>query len=149
MRYAALGSFVAADPGRVPVRRSDHAHCSATSGEWPRRRRPTASPASQTAARFDEELALEWRRAHRVGDSLAFILLDLDDFKQVNDTHGHQAGDAVLRAVGEVLLGGVRQVDLAGRYGGEEFALILPETDLKGALRLAERLRVALETTSV
>jgi diguanylate cyclase (GGDEF)-like protein len=98
---------------------------------------------------LDEELVLEWRRADRVGDSLAFVLLDLDNFKQVNDTHGHQAGDAVLRAVGQVLLGGVRQVDLAGRYGGEEFALILPETDLTGALKLAERLRVALETTPV
>jgi len=82
---------------------------------------------------LDEELVLEWRRAHRVGDSLAFVLLDLDDFKTVNDGHGHQAGDAVLRAVGEILGGGVRQVDLAGRYGGEEFALILPETDLPGA----------------
>ena len=98
---------------------------------------------------LDEELVLEWRRADRVGDSLAFILLDLDDFKRVNDTHGHQAGDAVLRAVGQVLLEGVRQVDLAGRYGGEEFALVLPETDLPGALKLAERLRVALETTPV
>jgi diguanylate cyclase (GGDEF)-like protein len=98
---------------------------------------------------LDEELVLEWRRAHRVGDSLAFILLDLDNFKQVNDTHGHPAGDAVLRTVGRVLLGGIRQVDLAGRYGGEEFALILPETDLTGALKLAERLRVALETTPI
>jgi diguanylate cyclase (GGDEF)-like protein len=98
---------------------------------------------------LDEELVLEWRRADRVGDSLAFVLLDLDNFKQVNDTHGHQAGDAVLRAVGQVLHTGVRQVDLAGRYGGEEFALILPETDLPGALKLAERLRAALETTSV
>ena len=98
---------------------------------------------------LDEELVLEWRRADRVGDSLAFVLLDLDDFKQVNDNHGHQAGDAVLRAVGRVLLEGVRQVDLAGRYGGEEFALILPETDLPGALKLAERLRVALEKTPV
>ena len=98
---------------------------------------------------LDEELVLEWRRAHRVGDSLAFVLLDLDDFKTVNDGHGHQAGDAVLRAVGEILGGGVRQVDLAGRYGGEEFALILPETDLPGALKLAERLRVKLATTPV
>jgi diguanylate cyclase (GGDEF)-like protein len=98
---------------------------------------------------LDEELVLEWRRAHRVGDSLAFVLLDLDNFKQVNDTHGHPAGDAVLRAVGQVLLGGVRQVDLAGRYGGEEFALVLPETDLPGALKLAERLRAALESTPV
>ena len=98
---------------------------------------------------LDEELALEWRRAHRVGDSLAFVLLDLDDFKAVNDNHGHQAGDAVLRAVGEILGGGVRQVDLAGRYGGEEFALILPETDLAGALKLTERLRARLESAAV
>jgi diguanylate cyclase (GGDEF)-like protein len=98
---------------------------------------------------LDEELVLEWRRADRVGDSLAFVLLDLDDFKQVNDTHGHQAGDAVLRAVGRILREGVRQVDLAGRYGGEEFALILPETDLFGAVKLAERLRVELETTPI
>lgn len=98
---------------------------------------------------LDEELALEWRRAQRVGDSLAFVLLDLDNFKAVNDSHGHQAGDAVLRSVGEILGGGVRQLDLAGRYGGEEFALILPETDLAGALRLAERLRMKLESTAV
>ena len=98
---------------------------------------------------LDEELALEWRRAHRVGDSLAFVLLDLDDFKTVNDSHGHQAGDAVLRAVGEILGAGVRHVDLAGRYGGEEFALILPETDLPGALKLAERIRARLEATAV
>jgi diguanylate cyclase (GGDEF)-like protein len=98
---------------------------------------------------LDEELVLEWRRAQRVNDSLAFVLLDLDDFKTVNDGHGHPAGDAVLRAVGEALGEGVRQVDLAGRYGGEEFALILPETDLPGALRLAERLRSKLEGTAV
>jgi diguanylate cyclase (GGDEF)-like protein len=97
---------------------------------------------------FDEELALEWRRADRVGDSLALVLLDLDDFKCVNDAHGHQAGDAVLRAVGAILGQGVRQLDLAGRYGGEEFALILPETDLAGAQRLAERLRVTLESAA-
>ena len=94
---------------------------------------------------FDEELALEWRRAERVGDPLALILLDIDNFKTVNDTHGHQAGDEVLRKVGEVLAASVRQVDLAARYGGEEFAVIVPETDLDGAIDLAERLRIALE----
>jgi diguanylate cyclase (GGDEF)-like protein len=93
---------------------------------------------------LDEELALEWRRADRIGDPLAFVLIDLDDFKRVNDDHGHQAGDAVLRAVGGVLTSGVRQADLAGRYGGEEFALILPGTDLAGAQKLAERVRIAL-----
>ena len=96
---------------------------------------------------LDEELALEWRRADRVGESLALVLLDLDNFKSVNDGHGHQAGDAVLRSVGQVLAAGVRHADLAGRYGGEEFALILPGTELAGALKLAERLRVQLEET--
>ena len=94
---------------------------------------------------FDEELALEWRRAERVGDPLALILLDIDNFKTINDTQGHQAGDEVLRKVGQVLAARVRQVDLAARYGGEEFAVIVPETDLEGAIDLAGRLRKALE----
>jgi diguanylate cyclase (GGDEF)-like protein len=94
---------------------------------------------------FDEELALEWRRAERVGDPLALVLVDIDDFKAINDTYGHQVGDEVLRGVGRVLSANVRQVDLAARYGGEEFAIIVPETDLEGAVQLAERLRVALE----
>jgi diguanylate cyclase (GGDEF)-like protein len=98
---------------------------------------------------FDEELALEWRRAERVGDPLALILLDLDNFKTVNDHQGHQAGDEVLRQVGQVLAASVRQVDLAARYGGEEFAVIVPETDLEGALDLAERLRRALESQAI
>ena len=95
--------------------------------------------------RFDEELALEWRRAERVGDSLALILLDLDNFKSVNDTYGHPAGDEVLRQIAEILGTNIRQVDLAARYGGEEFAVIVPEADLEGGLQLAERLRSALE----
>jgi diguanylate cyclase (GGDEF)-like protein len=98
---------------------------------------------------FDEELALEWRRAERVGDPLALILLDIDDFKAINDGHGHQAGDDVLRKVGEVLAASVRQIDLAARYGGEEFAVVVPETDLDGALDLAERLRKALESEEI
>jgi diguanylate cyclase (GGDEF)-like protein len=98
---------------------------------------------------FDEELALEWRRAERVGDPLALILLDIDNFKTINDTQGHQGGDEVLRKVGEVLAASVRQVDLAARYGGEEFAVIVPETDLDGALDLAERLRKALESKEI
>jgi diguanylate cyclase (GGDEF)-like protein len=98
---------------------------------------------------FDEELALEWRRAERVGDPLALILFDIDDFKTINDTHGHQVGDEVLRVVGRVLSANVRQVDLAARYGGEEFAVIVPETDLGGAVQLAERLRVALEREQI
>jgi diguanylate cyclase (GGDEF)-like protein len=98
---------------------------------------------------FDEELALEWRRAERVGDPLGLILADLDNFKAVNDTYGHQVGDQVLRTVGQVLAAGVRQVDLAARYGGEEFAVIVPEADLAGAATLAGRLRKALEDTQI
>jgi diguanylate cyclase (GGDEF)-like protein len=98
---------------------------------------------------FDEELALEWRRAERVGDPLGLILADLDNFKSINDTYGHQVGDHVLRTVGEVLSASVRQVDLAARYGGEEFAVIVPEADLRGARALAGRLRTALEETEV
>ena len=98
---------------------------------------------------FDEELALEWRRAERVGDPLALILADIDDFKSVNDGHGHQVGDQVLRKVGEILLANVRQVDLAARYGGEEFAVVVPETDLDGALQFADRLRSALESERI
>jgi diguanylate cyclase (GGDEF)-like protein len=90
---------------------------------------------------FDEELTLEWRRSERIGGTLALILVDIDDFKQVNDTHGHQVGDAVLKKVGEVLGGRVRQLDVAARYGGEEFAVLLPETDVVGARTLAQRLR--------
>jgi diguanylate cyclase (GGDEF)-like protein len=98
---------------------------------------------------FDDELALEWRRAERVGDPLALVLADLDDFKSVNDRHGHQAGDAVLRRVGVILDSGARHVDLAARYGGEEFALLAPETDLVGATKLAERLRAELEAATI
>jgi diguanylate cyclase (GGDEF)-like protein len=93
---------------------------------------------------FDEELALEWRRAHRIGNSLALVLVDLDNFKHVNDTYGHPAGDAVLRTVGDVLGSGVRQIDLAARYGGEEFVVLVPESDLNGATQLAKRLRLAI-----
>lgn len=98
---------------------------------------------------FDEELALEWRRAERVGETLSLVLLDIDNFKRVNDTHGHQQGDAVLREVAAVLRAGVRQVDLAARYGGEEFALVLPETTLADAVTVAERLRGAVERIGI
>ena len=96
---------------------------------------------------LEEELVLEWRRAERIGASLGLILADIDDFKAINDGFGHQAGDDVLRKVGEVFAGRVRQVDHAARYGGEEFAILVPEADLPGAMRLAERLRTGLAET--
>ena len=98
---------------------------------------------------FDDELALEWRRADRIGDSLALVLVDLDNFKSVNDRFGHQIGDTVLRRVAAILDSGARQVDLAARYGGEEFAVLAPETNLIGAMKLAERLRAELEAATI
>jgi diguanylate cyclase (GGDEF)-like protein len=93
---------------------------------------------------FEQALAGEISRAERFGGMLALILADLDDFKQVNDRYGHQAGDEVLRQFAAVLRETVRDVDLPARYGGEEFAVLLPQTDLEGAERLAERLRQAV-----
>jgi two-component system cell cycle response regulator len=98
---------------------------------------------------FEEALGNEISRAERFGGMLALIVADLDDFKQVNDRHGHQAGDDVLRAFADVLRDTVRDIDLAARYGGEEFAVLLPQTDLAGAERVAERLRERMEIRMV
>jgi diguanylate cyclase (GGDEF)-like protein len=95
--------------------------------------------------RFTETLAVEVRRAERFGDPLALVLADLDDFKLINDEYGHQAGDVVLRRFADVLRENVRDFDLPVRYGGEEFAVLLPETGLDGAEQLARRLQHALE----
>jgi diguanylate cyclase (GGDEF)-like protein len=103
----------------------------------------TTDPVTGVANRrsFDEELALEWRRAERVGESLALILVDVDNFKQINDSYGHQSGDLMLAKIGRLLSSRVRQIDFAARYGGEEFAILVPESDLAGARTLAQRLR--------
>jgi diguanylate cyclase (GGDEF)-like protein len=89
---------------------------------------------------LDDELA----RIERFGGPLAVVVADLDWFKDVNDQHGHPAGDAVLRQFAVLLHETVRDVDLAGRWGGEEFVLVLPGTDLMGGAQLAERIRLAL-----
>ncbi len=98
---------------------------------------------------FRESLDTELLRAERFGNGLALIVADLDDFKDVNDRFGHQAGDEVLRAFAEVLSGRIRGIDQAARLGGEEFAILLPETDAVGAAALAENLRVAIAELAV
>ncbi len=90
-------------------------------------------------------LTAEISRARRFGHATSVVILDLDHFKETNDVHGHAAGDRLLQAVGRLLTGIVRQGDTVARLGGEEFVAVLPETDLEGARRLAERLRVAIE----
>ncbi|MCP9487121.1 MAG: diguanylate cyclase [Gaiellaceae bacterium MAG52_C11] len=97
----------------------------------------------------DEALAAELARVGRLGGSVGLILADLDDFKAVNDAYGHPTGDAVLREFAEALRRTVREIDVAVRWGGEEFGVILPGTDADGATEVAERVRAALAERSV
>ena len=90
---------------------------------------------------FRVSLAAELSRVDRFGGSVALLLADLDDFKQINDTFGHDAGDAVLAEFASLLTGELREVDVAARLGGEEFSVLLPETSLEDATTVAERLR--------
>jgi diguanylate cyclase (GGDEF)-like protein len=95
--------------------------------------------------RFQDALVTEVERSRRFAQPVGLVLLDLDDFKQVNDTHGHQQGDLVLREVARVLRETSREIDEPARYGGEELAVVLPGTDLEGAYNLAERVRIGIE----
>ena len=95
--------------------------------------------------RFISALEAELERATKLGGPVSVILVDLDDFKLINDHFGHHAGDRVLQAFAVLLEDHIRDIDVAGRLGGEEFALLLPDADLAGAAATAERLRRALE----
>ncbi len=99
----------------------------------------------KTRGFFEQQLDLELARADRRGTPLAILMIDIDHFKRLNDTHGHQAGDIVLRDVAAILARDLREIDTAARYGGEEFILLLPETDLQGAKLVAERVRYSVE----
>ncbi len=98
---------------------------------------------------FQERLEAEVGRARRYGVPLSLLILDVDHFKGYNDAFGHPAGDEVLRRVSALLLGTTRSDDLVARYGGEEFVILLPETELRGALRLAARCRQAVEAADM
>ena len=93
---------------------------------------------------FDARIEEEIERARRYGSDFSVVMMDVDDFKALNDTHGHQVGDRVLRAIAAIVKGNMRGVDTAARYGGEEIALILPRTDMVSALNQAERIRAAI-----
>lgn len=99
---------------------------------------------------FDETLEREWRRSMRQGAEFSILLCDVDNFKQYNDSLGHQAGDDCLRQIAQALTGAMdRGGDLVARYGGEEFAVILPETSLSGGEIVAERMRQTIENLQI
>jgi diguanylate cyclase (GGDEF)-like protein len=98
---------------------------------------------------FQETLDRELERHRRFKSDIGLVMMDLDDFKRINDTYGHQQGDVVLSAVARVLRDHSRDIDEPARYGGEEMAVILPETDLSGAELLAERMRTAIEGLAI
>jgi diguanylate cyclase (GGDEF)-like protein len=93
---------------------------------------------------FDARIEEEIERSRRYGTPFSVIMLDVDDFKNLNDTYGHLVGDRVLRAIANVIKAQMRGVDTAARYGGEEMAVILPRTEMVGAYNLAERIREAI-----
>ncbi|NTV29371.1 MAG: GGDEF domain-containing protein [Candidatus Omnitrophica bacterium] len=95
--------------------------------------------------RFNEEFA----RAKLRKSPLSFLMLDVDNFKRINDQYGHLSGDAVLREVGRLIAGYTREIDITGRYGGEEFCVILPDTDKQGAMLAAERIRTAVHDEKI
>jgi diguanylate cyclase (GGDEF)-like protein len=98
---------------------------------------------------WEEALKVEYVRHGRYGHATSLIMFDIDHFKRVNDTYGHQVGDQVIQRVADVLRELVRDADIAGRYGGEEFAVLLPDTDKAGGAMLAERLRKVVEEQTV
>jgi two-component system cell cycle response regulator len=98
---------------------------------------------------FDEQFFLAIERSRRSGESVSVMMLDLDDFKRVNDEHGHQVGDDALRHIGRLLAGRRRVTDLVGRYGGEEFVWVLPGATAESAVEIADWLRRAVEETAI
>jgi diguanylate cyclase (GGDEF)-like protein len=99
--------------------------------------------------RFQELLQMEMEQVRRYRHPVGLIMVDLDDFKSINDTHGHPQGDVVLEHVARVLRATSREVDIPARYGGEEMAVILPHTNLAGAYAIAERLRTAIQGLTI
>jgi len=99
--------------------------------------------------RINELLEIEIQRATRYNTMFSVILVDIDHFKDVNDQFGHQIGDEVLTRIAEIIRSSVRATDLTGRWGGEEFVIISPGTEIDGSLSLAEKIRTRLESTAL
>ena len=95
--------------------------------------------------RFDEIYTKEIKRTKRYNNELSIIIFDIDDFKMVNDTYGHQIGDEVLKEIAKITLNGVREQDINVRWGGEEFLILLPQTNLTGAVTVASKIKSAIK----
>lgn len=100
-------------------------------------------------ASFNDRIKIEVEKARRTGRSLFVIMLDLDHFKRINDNYGHQTGDMVLKIFASQTKKVIRNIDFIGRYGGEEFVVLLPEIKLELALEIAERIRKKIENTKL
>ncbi len=102
-----------------------------------------------TRAIFSELAERKFREAERYGEAFSILLLDIDDFKKINDTYGHEVGDKVLKKLAEVILSNIRRADIPARWGGEEFLIFLPKTNLSSAVKVAEKIRKAVENAFV
>lgn len=98
---------------------------------------------------FMKQMRDEIERSNRYEKEFSFIMIDIDNFKEINDKYGHQKGDDVLRSLGRVLVRTIRAMDRVGRLGGEEFGIFLPETDTEGAVNIAQRIRDEIKNIDV
>lgn len=98
---------------------------------------------------FNQALSLEMERSRRSGQSTCLIMLDLDHFKSINDAYGHESGNIVLRHVAGLVRKTIRRLDIPCRYGGEEFTIILPDTNLRQGVRFANRLRLIIKNSPI
>ncbi|UBU11225.1 GGDEF domain-containing protein [Nonomuraea gerenzanensis] len=138
-----LGLLILALPPVVLLQRSLlHAQLQAAA-------RTDAKTGLLNAAAWQREADTEIVRARRTGDTLALLIIDIDHFKRVNDAHGHLVGDQVLVGVAAMLRGQLRDYDVVGRFGGEEFVVLLPGADIDEARRVAERLRVRISHMAI
>jgi diguanylate cyclase (GGDEF)-like protein len=94
---------------------------------------------------WEEMCGIEFKRAMRTGSAATMMILDIDHFKRINDTYGHPAGDKTIKTLARIIAKAIRETDIAGRYGGEEFTIVLPDTDVKSARIVAERIRKLAE----